>query len=200
MVKLFSDRRAVRKTPYHLNISRIGRVALMYLGSQSVETLLCIRGQSLSRGTSQTAVRGRWLSLRIVWLSQSQWLSEQIASSRQCVCPFYSSRADIFGKASYHPYLLAFLEPRFGSLLLLAIPKAKIAFERKEICKYDGHTVHKLTQRRLTAHWHAVREYDCSRMHSKFSPHWVPSYIKATWLVLQIFKTVGYSPDSPRTS
>jgi hypothetical protein len=30
-------------------------------------------------------------------------------------------------------------------------PKAKIAVEREEICECDGHTVHKRSQRRLTA-------------------------------------------------
>ena len=43
------------------------------------------------------------------------------------------SRADIFGKASHHPALSAPLQPRFGSLRLLAFPKAKIAVEREEI-------------------------------------------------------------------
>jgi hypothetical protein len=56
-----------------------------------------------------------------------------------------------FGKASYHPGLSAPLQPRFGSLRILAFPKAKIAVKREEICDCDGHTVHKLSQRRLTA-------------------------------------------------
>jgi len=43
------------------------------------------------------------------------------------------------------------LQPRFSSLRLLAFPKAKIAVERVEICEFDGHTVHKLCQQRLTA-------------------------------------------------
>ena len=47
--------------------------------------------------------------------------------------------------------LSAPLQPRFGSLLILAFPKDKIAVEREEICECDGHTVHKLSQRRLTA-------------------------------------------------
>jgi hypothetical protein len=47
------------------------------------------------------------------------------ASSRQCACTFYSSRAGIFGKASHHPSLSAPLQPRFVSLRLLAFPKAK---------------------------------------------------------------------------
>jgi len=56
-----------------------------------------------------------------------------------------------FGKASHHPGLSAPLEPRFGSLRPLAFPKAEIAVERVEIGECDGHTVHKLSQRRLTA-------------------------------------------------
>jgi len=55
-----------------------------------------------------------------------------------------------FGKASHYPGLSAPLQPRFGSLKLLAFPKVKIALER-EICECDGHTVHKLSQWRLTA-------------------------------------------------
>jgi len=43
------------------------------------------------------------------------------------------------------------LQPRFGSLPLLAFPKAKFAVESEDICECDGHTVHKLIQRRLTA-------------------------------------------------
>ena len=39
----------------------------------------------------------------------------------------------------------------FGSLRLLAFPKAKIAVESEEMCECDGHTVHKVSQRRLTA-------------------------------------------------
>ena len=56
-----------------------------------------------------------------------------------------------FGKAPHHPGLSAYLEPRFGSLRLLAFPKSKIALEREDICEWDGHTVHKLSQWRLTA-------------------------------------------------
>jgi len=47
------------KYPTILNISRTGQVALMYLSSQSEETLLRIREQSLSRGASRSVVRRR---------------------------------------------------------------------------------------------------------------------------------------------
>jgi len=55
------------------------------------------------------------------------------------------------GKTSHHTGLSAPLQPRVVSLRLLVFPKDKIAVEREEICECDGHTVHKLSQRRLTA-------------------------------------------------
>jgi len=75
------------------------------------------------------------------------------ASLLQCACPFYSSRAGFYGKSSHHPGLSAPLQPRFGSLRLLAFPRTKIASECEEICDCDSHTVHKLSQRCLTADW-----------------------------------------------
>ena len=42
-----------------------------------------------------------------------------------------------FDKSSLHPSLSAPLQPRFGSLLLLAFPKAKIAFEMEETFECD---------------------------------------------------------------
>ena len=69
----------------------------------------------------------------------------------------------------------------------------------EEICEYDSHTVHKLSQRRLTADLLYPRKSDCSLMHSKVSSDWLPSYIKAKQPVLEIFKTDGHFPDSPRT-
>jgi hypothetical protein len=66
-------------------------------------------------------------------------------------------------------------------------------------CECDGHTVHKLSQRRLTADWLAPQESDCSRMHSKVSSDWLPSYFRVTWLVLEIFRMAGYFPHNPCT-
>jgi hypothetical protein len=54
-----------------LYISSTDRVAIMYLGSQSEETVLCIPEKSLSREASQSAVRRRWRSLCSVWPSHS---------------------------------------------------------------------------------------------------------------------------------
>ena len=125
------------------------------------------------------------------------------SSLRQGACPLYSSRAGFFsfflGKVTHHPGLSSPLQHRFGSLQLLAFPKAKIAFEKEEICEFDGHIVKRLSQRRLTADWLAPRENDCSRLHSKVSSDWLSSYIMATRPVLEIFKMAGYFPDRPRT-
>jgi len=90
------------------------------------------------------------------------------------------------------------LQPRFGFLRLLTFPEDKNAVEKDEICELDGHTVHKLSQRRLTADWLAPRKRDCSRIDSKISSDRLPSYIKATRPVLEIFKMAGYFPESPR--
>ena len=86
--------------------------------------------------------------------------------------------------------------PDLAPLRLLAFPKAKIAIEMEETCKCEGHTVHKLSQWRLTAEWLATMGSDCSRTHSKVSSDRLPSYIKATWPVPEIFKMAGYFPDT----
>jgi hypothetical protein len=62
----------------------------------------------------------------------------------------------------------------------------------------DGYTVHKLSQRRLTADWLSPRESECSRMHSKVFSDWMPSYIKAKRPVLEIFRMAEYFTDSLR--
>jgi hypothetical protein len=116
------------------------------------------------------------------------------ANLHQCACPFYSSRAGFSDKASHHPGLSAPIQPRYDSLRLLVYPKAKIAVKKEEICECDGHIVHKLSQRRLTADWLAPRESDCSRMRSKVFSDRLPSYIKVTRPVLEIFKMAGYFP------
>jgi hypothetical protein len=106
----------------------------------------------------------------------------------------------LFGKTSHHPGLSASLQPSFSSLRLLVFPKAKIAVEMEEIGECDGHIVHKLSQWRLTADWLVPRDCNCSRMHSKVSSDWLPSYITVTRRVLKIYKMDGYTLDSPRRS
>ena len=120
------------------------------------------------------------------------------ASPRQGACPLSALVQAFLAKHHICPGLSAPLQPRLRSQRLLAFPKDKITIESVEICECDGHTVHKLSQRRLTADWLAPRETDCSRMHSKVSSDRLPSYIKTTQPVLEIFKMAGYFPDRPR--
>jgi len=93
-----------------------------------------------------------------------------------------------------------FVSPPTAQIWLPAtsgFPKVKIAVEREDICKCNHYTLHRLSQQRLSADCLIPRESDCSWMHSKVSSDWLPSYIKATGPVLEIFKMAGYFPDSP---
>jgi hypothetical protein len=83
------------------------------------------------------------------------------ANLHQCACPILqlTCRLFFFWQSITSPSSVSPLQPIFGSLRLLAFPKAKIVVEREEICDCDGHTVHKLIQQRLTADWLAPREW-----------------------------------------
>ena len=58
------------------------------------------------------------------WLAASSW-----QYTHSCIL----SPAEIFGKPLKQPGDSASLQPRFGTLRLLAFPKTKITFEREEI-------------------------------------------------------------------
>ena len=66
----------------------------------------------------KAAAMGNW------WLAASSW---------QHACSCITPCAEIFGETSNHPRDSAPLQPRFGTLWLLAFPKIKITFEREEI-------------------------------------------------------------------
>jgi len=148
-------------------------------GSQSQETLLCIREKSLSRGASQSAVRCHWLSLCIVW----PWHS-QISS--------LSTAIFALGKAR------SCRQPNLGCRMGRHFVVMKLICSLCH-CECDSHTVHKVSQRRLTADWLAPRESDCSQMHREVSSDWLPSYITAMRPVLEILKMAGYFLGSPHT-
>jgi len=67
--------------------------------------------------------------------------------------PVYSTALvqPFFGKASHHPGLSAPYSPDLAPCNVGLFPKLKITVEREEICECDCNTVHKLSQRRLTA-------------------------------------------------
>jgi hypothetical protein len=100
--------------------------------------------------------------------------------------PILQLSCRLFGKASHHPALSAPLQPRFGSLRLLAFPKAKIAVERVEICECDGHTVH-----RVTVHGGTARSPLSGCQVTSRPCYWFSRYSK--WLV--VFRTALVSFD-----
>jgi hypothetical protein len=160
----------------------------MWLGSQSEETLLCIREQPLSRGASQSAVRRRWLSLCTVCPSHSHWPNEHISFITTMRLPILhlSCRLlwrNITSPRSCHPPYGPDLAPCYFWLL----PKPKSPLKGRDLWMRRS-PVHKLSQRLLTADWLAPRKSDCSLMNIKVSSDWLPSYIKATRPVLEIFK------------
>ena len=63
-------------------------------------------------------------------------MTEQADQLHHDNAPFHSTalvQAFFFDKASHHPGLSAPLQPRFGSLRLLAFLETEIAIEREEI-------------------------------------------------------------------
>jgi len=120
-------------------------------------------------------------------------MTEQAYQLHHDNAPVHSTALVQASLANHHitPVCQPPLQTRFGSLRLLALPKAKITVEREEIYECDGHTVHKFSQRRLTADWLSPRKSDYSWMHSKVSSDWLPNYITAMRLVLEIFKMAG---------
>ena len=97
---------------------------------QQICIKFCIKLEHFSRETIQmmqkaTAMGNRWLE----------------ASSQQCTHSHITSCAESSGETSNHPGDSAPLQPRFGTLWLLAFPKIKITFEREEIsdcCRDSG--------------------------------------------------------------
>jgi len=174
----------------------------MQLGSQSEKTLLHIREQPLSCWSSQSAVTPL---TKLVYCVTVAFKMTERADHRTCIKGLAHFTALLraffffFWQTSHHPGLSSSLQPRFGSLRLLDFPKAKIAVESEEICGSNGHSVHQLRQRRLTADWLDPRESGYLRICSKVSSDWLPSYIKAMPPVLEIFKMDDYFPNSPHT-
>ena len=120
------------------------------------EHVYCVAAKNIKKETEwveqwtciKLCVKLEHPSMETTWMTQKAaamdnwWLA---ASSQQCDCTYIISRAAFFGKTSSHPGDSAPLQPRCGALRVLAFPKTKITFERKEISdcwwdsgKYDG--------------------------------------------------------------
>jgi hypothetical protein len=171
------------------------------LAASQVTGDLTVHPLSLSSGATQSAVRRRWLSLCTVWPSNSQWPSEQISESASMRLPILQLSCRLFFWQNIAlPRTVNPHSPDLAPCDFWFFLKAKISVESEKICECDGHTIYKLSQRRLTADWLDPRENDCSRVRSKVSSDWLPSYTKATLPVLEILKMAGYFPDRPRNT
>ena len=100
-------------------------------------------------------------------------------------------RTDVHDEQRSRPYLIS-------DDLLQEIKEGIRANRRVAIRELHHIIPEELREWCLTAGWLAPREGDSSRINGKVSSAWLPSYIKATRPVLEIFKMAGYFQDSPR--
>jgi hypothetical protein len=76
-------------------------------------------------------------------------------------------------------------------------PKLKSPLKRRRFVNGRSHSTQAQS---MASHCRLISPMEeCLRIHSKVSSDWLPSYIKATRPVPEIFKTTGYVPDSSRT-
>ena len=101
-------------------------VAITFKMTERVEKRICLKLCVKLKHSSAETIQVIQKDAAI----HNQWLA---ASSQQCAHSGIMSHADFFGKTSNRPGNLAPLQPRFGALQLLALPKTKITFEREEI-------------------------------------------------------------------
>ena len=107
-----------------------------YSKCQRVEQQICIEFcVKLEHPPEETILKiekattmGNW------WLAASSW---------QCTRSCILSHADSFGEISNHLGDSSSIQPRFGTLWLLAFPKTRITFEKEEIsdCWWDQENV-----------------------------------------------------------
>ena len=101
-------------------------VAIPFKMTEQVEQRICIKFyiklEHSSLETTQMIQKATAMGNR--WLAASSW-----QRAHSCITPC----AEFFGETSNHPGDSAPIQPRFGALWLLAFPKTKVTFERKEI-------------------------------------------------------------------
>jgi hypothetical protein len=88
----------------------------------------------------------------------SKWQREQISFITTMCLPILQLSCRIFGQSITQPRSVSAHKAHIRiSATSCFFLKAKITFEMEVICEYDGHRVHKLSQRRLAADWLAPR-------------------------------------------
>ena len=138
----------------------------------------------LSHGASQLAVRRRWLNLCTAWPSHLQWPSKQISYIVTMRLPILQLSCRLF-LAKYHitqacqPLYSPDLSPCDFWLFRKLKSPLEVRFVNAMVTHYTSSVIE------------VSLESDGLRMHSKVSSDWLPSYIKATRPVLEIFKMDG---------
>ena len=97
--------------------------------NEGVEQWICIKFCFKLQHSSMETIR----MIQKATAMGNWWLA---ASSRQYTCSCITLCAEFFSETSNHPGDSVPLQPRFGTLWLLAFPKIKITFEREEISDY----------------------------------------------------------------
>ena len=105
-------------------------VAVAFKMTEWVEQRICIRFYIKPEHSSLETIQmiqkatgmGKW------WLAASSW-----QRTHSCI----ASRTEFFGKTSNHPGDSAPLQPKIGTLRLLAFPKIKITLQREEISDHQ---------------------------------------------------------------
>jgi hypothetical protein len=100
------------------------------------------------------------------------------------------------GKALHHPGLSAPYRPGVALCDFRLFPKLKSPLKGRRFVNatVTQYTMSAASHCRLTSPFGRVT----SRMRSKVSSDWLPSYIKVTRPVFELFKMDGYFTDSPR--
>ena len=93
-------------------------VAIAFKMTEHVEQQNCIK----------FCVKLEHSSVETIWMIQ-----KAAGELPQCTLSCSTSCAGFFDETSNHPGDSAPLQPKFGTLRLLALPKTKITFEREEI-------------------------------------------------------------------
>jgi len=152
------------KYPAILNISRTSGLDVIWQPVRG-DLTVCPWAVTLC-GASQLAVRCCWPSLCTVWPSHSQspplqrpfwlWEKPEVAGSHIWAVGGLTDLGDVMlCQKSLHEIC------RMGRCIVVIKLICSLGH-----CEWDGHTVHKLSQRRLTADWLAPWDSDCSRMRS----------------------------------
>ena len=114
---------------YMLLSEHVYCVAVTFKMTEQVEQWICIKFCVKLEPSSKETTQMIWKATAM----GNWWLA---ASSQQCAHSCIMSHVEIFDETSNHPGDSAPLQPRFGAQWLLAFPKTKITFKRKEISNH----------------------------------------------------------------